>query len=807
MPTMTAPIKDTQLATCYHCGDPCDKEDIVVDDKHFCCQGCNMVYEILQENDLCNYYDLEKNPGISLKNLPADEQFAYLDSAEVVRQLLEFEGEDLQKLTLYIPAIHCSSCIWLLENLYQLKDGIKQSRVNFVKRQLTIGYDPASLSLRQVVELLASIGYEPHISLDNQQKDKQANPNRSLYIKIGVAGFSFGNIMLLSFPEYFGFEGLQDEAVQKFISYLNIGFALPVFFYCSSDYFLSAWSSLRRGFVNIDVPISLGILTLFGRSLYEILAQAGPGYLDSLAGLLFFLLIGKWFQQKTYDGLSFERDFKAYFPLGINKIIDGKITPLALNQVEVGDKLLIRNKELIPADSVLLSIEASIDYSFVTGESDPILRKKGNYLYAGGRLIGESAEVLVDKEVSQGYLTRLWNQDTFTKDNELHWQSMVDRIARYFTGIILFIAAATATYWYFVNPSVVVTAFTAVLIVACPCALALATPFTLGTAMSVFGRIKFYLKNASVIEKMSGITHVVFDKTGTITQNQKFEIRQVGQASAATLDAIYSLVSHSTHPLSRKLFHHLGGQQASLQPLSNWEEVEGKGLAGTYQGQPIKVGSAKYVGYQGSTQPQKNASTVYYDYNGEAGFFEIQNQLRPGFESLVQDLQSTYKLSLISGDHAGEREMLSRYFPEDTAMRFEQSPEDKLNYIRQLQNSGEKVLMIGDGLNDAGALKQSEVGVALTENISAFSPACDGILDANQFQRLGRFLRFARLSRHVIIASFAISFLYNVVGLSLAVAGLLEPVYAAILMPVSSITVVAFATVSIHGLAKWKKMI
>lgn len=792
---------------CYHCGDPCVPGEISLGDKSFCCDGCKMVYQILDENGLCNYYDLEATPGVKLKSVPADDQFSYLESTDIKKQLLDFQSETFEKLTLYIPAIHCSSCIWLLENSYRLQPGVRQSRVNFVKKQLTVGYDPTEISLRQLVEQLASLGYEPHISLHNGEEQRAAHPNRSLFIKIGVAGFSFGNIMLLSFPEYLGFDGPMDLEVRTFMSYLNIVFALPVIFYCSTDYFLSAWSGLRKGFINIDIPISIGILTLFGRSVYEIMAATGPGYLDSLGGLLFFLLIGKWFQQKTYEGLSFERDYKSYFPLGITRITGGATEAISLRQIVVGDTLLIRNREIIPSDSVLLSSHAQVDYSFVTGESEPVDKKKGAYLYAGGRLVGERIEVLVDKDVAQGYLTRLWNQDTFSKSDEGKWQSLVDQIARYFTGIILAIALATAIYWSFHDPSVMFTSFTAVLIVACPCALALATPFTLGTAMSAFGSRRFFLKNATIIEKLAGITHIVFDKTGTITEAGQSAIAQVGDLDHSGKELVYALVSQSTHPLSRKLFSHLAtGQGLTLHSVSHFEELEGKGLQGSVGGLKGRVGSAGFTGWQSAGSPLNGASRVYYSIDGQQGYFEIINDFREGLDELIGMLSNAYGLSLISGDHAAEEERLKSKFPVGTTLRFEQSPQDKLGYIQSLQARGEKVLMVGDGLNDAGALKQSEVGIALTENISSFSPACDGILEASRFSRLAAFMDFAKSSKGIIIASFVISFLYNIVGLSLAVTGLLEPVYAAILMPVSSITVVAFATLSIQLLTRIKKL-
>lgn len=278
---------NSNTPVCFHCGEHCEREHIVFEEKDFCCNGCKTVYEILNQNDLCVYYDLEKNPGISLKSKKFDDKYAYLDNDDISKLILDFINGDKAKVTFYIPSIHCSSCIWLLENMYKLTDGIEHSRVNFVKKEFSADFNPNVISVRKMVELLATLGYEPNISLEDSTLKDDKSINRSLYLKIGVAAFAFGNIMLLSFAEYFGFEGLE-PGIQRFMSYLNILLALPVVFYCASDYFRSAYAGLRQRYINIDVPISLGIIVLFVRSLYEIISMSGPGYLDSLAGLLFF---------------------------------------------------------------------------------------------------------------------------------------------------------------------------------------------------------------------------------------------------------------------------------------------------------------------------------------------------------------------------------------------------------------------------------------------------------------------------------------------------------------------------------------
>lgn len=803
--------KVEELKACYHCGDAIGRNDISYDGKDFCCHGCQTVYEILSQNDLCTYYDLDANPGISLKSKKFDDQYAYLDNEEIARLVLDYKDDQKAKATFFIPTIHCSSCIWLLENLYRLKEGVSYSRVNFVKKELQVDFEPSKIGLRELVELLAKLGYEPHISLDTEAGKKQRSLNRSLYLKIGIAFFCFGNIMLLSFPEYFGFEGLFDQHIKKFISYLNIALSLPVFFYCASDYYRSAWTGIRKGFVNIDIPISLGVIVLFGRSLYEILVLGQAGYLDSLAGLLFFLLVGRWFQDYTYQGLSFERDYRSYFPLAVNKKVQEGIQSVPVTQLKKGDEIQVRNEEVIPADCILLSEQANIDYSFVTGESEPVAKKKGDFIYAGGRQKGVLIELEVSKEVSQSYLTRLWNHDAFAKEDESKYEGIVNHFSKYFTTSVIALALLAFGYWYFQGEmSVAINALTAVLIVACPCALTLSAPFTLGNTMRVLGKVGLYLKNTSIIERFYKVNHIVFDKTGTITINQSTDIEYSGkQLQESELSKIGELVSNSTHPISQKLSQYLLQYVNEGDVLvKEYQEVSGKGVSGSIGGSLIKLGNSQFVDAQILNNGANETSPgVLVSINNEfKGRFSFQNTFRKGLREIVNKFVSAFKLSLVSGDNDNEKDRLSTIFPADSELLFNMSPADKLKYIQSLQQKSNTVLMLGDGLNDAGALKQANVGISVTEQIAQFTPASDAILAARSFTWLPQMMDFARSSRMIILLSFTISLLYNVVGLSFAMSGSLSPLFAAILMPLSSVTVVSFATIAVNINARIKKL-
>lgn len=783
--------KNTSLI-CYHCGQECPDDSIQADEKYFCCNGCKTVYEILNKNQLCNYYNFENNPGISPSTVH-DKKYDYLNEPDVIDKLVDFRDDKITSLTFYIPQMHCSSCIWLLENLYKLNSAIIHSKVNFVRKELSVRFLHDKISLKELVKLLASIGYEPQISLESVDTKKEKYANRHLYYKIGIAGFCFGNIMLFSFPEYFSID-IADSFLKRFFSYLNFFLALPVFFYSASDYFISAIKGLRKKVINIDVPISLGILVLFVRSSYEVLLDVGPGYFDSLAGLVFFLLIGKILQEKTYDALNFERDYKAYFPLSVTIKQNEIEKSIPVSKLMIGNRILIRKNEIIPADSVLINGEGIIDYSFVTGESHPVHKVSGEMIFAGGRQLGGAIELEVIKEVSQSYLTRLWNNDTFNKIGESYFTRFSNTVSKYFTIVVLLIAIISGAYWLSIDLPTAVHVFTSVLIVACPCALALSTPFTLGNAMRILGRNKFYLKNSSVIEEMAKVNKIVFDKTGTITESGKSDIIFEGKVlTPFEQKLIKSLVRSSTHPLSKRIYDSI--ETNEIFPVTKFEEKLGQGISAVIYGHEVKLGSAKYIGV-GSSENENLRTKIFLSIDDEVvGKFIIANSYREGIDKVIKNLSAKYDLSLLSGDNEGERTTLENFFGKDSDLNFRQSPEDKLIHIKELQSKGDKVLMLGDGLNDAGALSKSDVGIAVTDDISNFSPACDAILHGSELKKLPQFMQYAKDSIKVIRSSFVISFLYNVIGLTFAVNALLSPLIAAILMPLSSISVVTYATV------------
>lgn len=779
---------------CYHCGETCS-EIVTTDDKIFCCNGCKQVYLLLKENSLCNYYNLSENAGIKAKGKFTGNKFAYLEDDEIINKLVLFRSDCLTNISFSLPQIHCASCIFLLEKLHQINEGIIHSRVNFQKKEIFVSFNPQLISLREVAELLDFVGYEPSISLQDAVQNKKSNHSNKSIIKIGVAGFCFSNIMMLSFPEYFSGGSIEIAGLKNTFIWLNFILSLPVLFYSASSIFSSAFNGIRQKDINIDVPIALAILITFSRSYYEVITGTGAGYLDSGCGIIFFMLIGRWFQNKTYETLSFDRKYQSYFPLGVMVKKADKEISIPLNKLAVDDIMVIRNNELIPADAILMSKHANIDYSFVNGENSTHLSVIGDLVYAGGKQIGVSILLKAVKLPSQSYITELWNNSVFQKNKETK-DSFVHPWSRYFTLALFSVAILSSIYWWYVDASKILNVVTSVLIVACPCSLLLTSTFTFGNMLRVLGKHKLFLKNATVIESLSEVKHIVFDKTGTLNSQNNSSVTYFGiPLSQYENSVITSTAAQSTHTLSQSLYAYLNINPELEEQIDTYQEIPGSGIEAIADNRKVLLGSKDFVCKSDVSQPNESAEVHINIDNEYKGYFSIRHPYREGIFEMLDQLNSKYQIHILSGDNQAEEKYLRQMLGNNVPMIFRATPEDKLNYIKKLQQRGENVLMIGDGLNDAGALMQANVGIAVNDNNANFTPASDAIIDGETLVDLYHFMDYIKLNKKLVLAGFVFSILYNIIGLSFAVQSLLKPVIAAILMPISSISIVALAMI------------
>jgi Cu+-exporting ATPase len=701
--------------------------------------------------------------------------------------LVEYQDDHRYKVTISLPTIHCSSCIELLEDLPALQEGVLSCRINFERKKATIVAEK-TLPISILAQLLQDIGYTPQISVSEKVNEEAGKEQKTNLFKMVVAGFCFGNIMLFSLPHYLGLTIAGDLFFSKLFSALSIALAIPVLVYSGKEYLVSAYRSLTTGKAHLNIPIAIGMLTLFFWSLSEIWTQSGIGYLDSLAGLVFFLLIGKWFQSKVYDHVSYQRNLEEFIPMVVRKVdANGIETWARLDELEAGDVLLIKNEEVIPVKGILQSGTASIDYAFVTGEQDQESVEAGQLVFAGGCQKAGAIYIKIQAKPDLNELWSTWADQGGTKEYENHWTKGISKV---FTWSVIGIALAAGLLWFWVDVSKAVFVFCSVLIVACPCALALSAPFTYGNMLRVFAKNGFFFKEAEAIGVMSRVDHIVLDKTGTITKQGMAKVSFEGnRLTSHQRNQVASLTNQSQHPLSVQICKHLSVE--GFEAVTEFEELPGRGIQGIVGNQLVKMGSAAWLDVK---TMKATSSVVYVSIDGDVkGHFNIRTGFREGLENVLTALKQTVNISILSGDNASDKSALLQLFNRFSELKFGLKPQQKEDIIKDLKKE-ETVMMVGDGLNDSTAIRQGDLGIAITENLNGFYPASDAVLLGDQFSKFDRFQSLAHYSKKVLKVSLAFSLAYNLTGVAFAVSGLLTPIVAAILMPLSSITVVLLNT-------------
>jgi P-type Cu+ transporter len=773
-------------AVCHHCGDPCADDGVTTDAGTFCCTGCASVFALLQAHALTQFYACAPGAGVSQRagaSRPRD-RFTALDDPDVAQRFIESNDGTFVHATFSVPSLHCASCLWLLEQLWRFDEGIGRSEADLMRRTVRVAFRPDRTSLRAVAERLASLGYEPVLDAE-RPAGRMPAARRTLYLKLGLAGFAFGNMMLFSIPRYANGAPLE-PAFQGLFDTLNVLLAIPVLLYSASGFFASAWQALRVRAVTLDVPVALGLTVLFTRSLADIVTRSGEGYLDSFAGLVFFLLIGRLFQQAAFDRIAFDRTVRSFLPLSVRVLTDGRQTLTRLEDVAPGDVILVRPQEVVPADARLLDPRGRIDYAFVTGEQAPVTVGAEALVSAGGRVVGESLRLEVLRRVSHSRLAELWNHPVFS-ERPSHWiTTIANRFGHWFTvGAIGLAAIGFAAWWPDMRMAVQVA--TAVLIIACPCALTLAAPITLGTALTRLGQAGCYLKEGAVALDMSRVDTIAFDKTGTLTTAEALAVTERHGLRPPDWALVRRLAAESVHPVSRAL----AGREDVHGEVSNVGEAPGLGITGSVNGHAVAIGSAALVACAAHTPVEALPGRTHVAVDGRVGWVRLTAPERPGMAGAASGLAASFETWLLSGDDPSDAPRWRDAFGE--AMRFGLSPDDKLAAVRDRQQAGRRVLMVGDGLNDAGALAAADVGMAVSDDTACLVPACDVVIRGDQLPQLPGLLRYARRARHVILLCFAVSVIYNVLGIGLALGGYLTPLVTAILMPVSSLTVVGLS--------------
>lgn len=760
--------------SCYHCGEACDKERIVHQEKNYCCNGCLQARLLIDNSIQCSPDDENFNPQISNKR-----NWEELDIPSIAKRFIIYEDNQVKHIRFTLSNIHCASCVFVLEHLHKLEPGILKTEVFFAEKSIRIVLRK-DLSLSTVAKQLALVGYAPDIeTVESTSSENEKNRKFRLRALV-IAGFCFANIMLFSIPEYMDLELKNDPSFVYFFRTINVLLSLPVFLYSSLEFYRGTLSGLRNKFMHIDFPLVISLLVAYSRSVYEVLTNTGSGYFDSYSGIVFFMLVGRHFQDLRTDQLGFSKSFKSYFPIVVStkRGIHFKNIPLA--EVQENDEIEIHNHEVIPADGILLSNDAELDYAFVTGESDHKQVLAGTLVYAGARNCTGSIRIRVEKVMEDSHLGLLWNKEA-RKEENAERQSFTHVVAKWFTLFLMLMSFGAFFILFPTNADKAFRALTTALIVACPCALLLSHTFTTGTALRLLAQGKLLFKNSFVLDKLATLQAFYFDKTGTVTNTHEVRVTYTGEAlQPEEKNAFGEILAASLHPISQSLLASFPRKEG--QELSEFNETAGLGTSGKVNG----------IFFELKKSNDAHGTALWI--NGKwRGVFQLEFKIRDGLENALKQLKQQYKLGLLSGDTNADDIRMRKLFPFGSELVYNLSPAQKAEGIAKMEESI-RCAYIGDGLNDTGALQEASVGISVSDAHQRFTPAADILIPGEQLKNLPSLVNYAKACRRIVLLSFGLSLLYNVIGLSYALTGNLSPLVAAVLMPVSTFTIILFTT-------------
>ena len=749
------------------------------------------MFELLQAHEMCDYYSFASRAGTQQNTVVENSQdYEVLNNPAIASKFIEWTVGSTSRLRFFIPTMHCASCVWLLDQLHRFDSGIKSSSVNFIQKSVHVDIDPKVTSVASVAALLTSVGYAPALFAEgvtaSEEEARRINL-RGLYMRLGIAGFAFGNIMMFAVATYFagGVNGLTSQ-LHMFFSVCTILLTIPVLLYSAQPWFLNAYRGLRsvlfrKGGLrawNLDIPVALGMIAIVAKSFVDIVRGTGEGYLDSFTGLVFFLLIGRLVLHKTYDVISFDRTYRSFFPLSTRRDQLGVVSVVPIEEIRSGDILRLRNAEVIPTDCVLLDAVAYVDYSFVTGESRPVECLQGEHILAGGKNIGKEVRMSALQHVNHERLASLWERSKRTTRNTV-FNELSDRFGLLFTVTTLAIAFAGLIVWL-PDYGGALRVFASVLIIACPCALTIAAPITFGHAMGLLGKRGIYLRSPMTIAELLDVDVIVFDKTGTLTTAHGDLDFRAFDATEVERQYIRALAKHSTHPMSRAMAEHI--KQNHEYDCTVVEEFPGQGIRGIINGVPVLIGRCEFVQCN-SAEPGTHCSVD--------GRYVGSITLKPVQRFATVSNANQHELVLLSGDTSRDASAFEPMF--GTNMWFSQSPTEKVERVREIQRGGKRVLMVGDGLNDASAFNAADVSIAVSDRTSTLAPASDVVVNGDNVVNVGTLLRYASSMRTVVWICFVFTVFYNILGFTLAVQGVLSPVITAVLMPISNLVVIGIS--------------
>ncbi|NVK18985.1 MAG: cadmium-translocating P-type ATPase [Methylocystaceae bacterium] len=762
--------------TCLHCGDPIPP--LSDGAEGFCCKGCEGAYNLINGLGLKTYYE-RRTLDPDVKALRPDDDAAQIDyRAHII------EEDGINTLYLMVEGIHCAACVWLIETALAKQETVDQARVNMSTRRLVLKWHGDKIDPNRLVSVITGLGYrlvpyDPNLlNTENQKREKE------LLRAMAVAGFATANVMLFSVSVWAGYSQGMMQSTRDLMHWLSALVALPAIAYAGRPFYRSALTALRSGRSNMDVPISMAVVLTAGMSLFQVISGEEHAYFDSAISLLFFLLIGRYLDRRARGRAR----GAAEHLLGLNAVAvtvldeNGSQSLLPPDQVKDGMIVLSTAGERIAVDGVIIDGQSDIDTSLISGESVPVTAKADDRVFAGTTNLSGALKIKVTATGESTLLAEIVRLMEEAEAGRANYVAIADRVARHYGPIVNVLSLGTFIYWCFIAGApwhdALLNAI-AVLIITCPCALALAVPVVQVIASGRLMRQGILVKTGTALERFAQVKHVVFDKTGTLTLGRA-ELVNRDEIDPETLHLAASIAAASKHPLSRALCRAFG----PVAVKSGVEEVPGNGLVW----QDVRLGSRAWCGDKNA--PISMGPELWLARDGQDSVcLKFADHLRADAKDVVNGLKAQgYGVHLLSGDRIEPVEKVAKDLSLDD-WKAQCSPKDKCDALEGL----DKPLMVGDGLNDAPALAAAHVSLSPSTAIDVSQTAADAVFQGDRLKAVLEVLGVAKKAESLVKQNFALAFLYNSVTIPLAVAGFVTPLIAAVAMSTSSLVVIANA--------------
>jgi Cu2+-exporting ATPase len=786
--------------SCTHCGLPVPAGLVVPDAEHqFCCSGCHLAYDVIQGFGLQRYYDVRRR--IDAPAQPARSSgrgFGEFDDPTFLGLYGQSRPDGLSSIDLYLEGVHCAACVWLVERTPLVLAGVAECRLDIGRSLASVSWDPEQVPLSKIARFLDAIGYPPHPYHGVETREMERRSDRSLLIKIAVAGAVAGNIMLLAFALYGGYFHGIEEQYHRLFRWTSMVLALPSVLWCANPFYRGAWGSMRTRTLHMDVPITVGILAGFIWGVHNTVVGRGEIYFDSVTVLIFLLLVGRFVQRRQQRTAARATEMLfSLAPRTARLVEDGNVREVPVAALAAGDLVELRAGDSVPADGVVEAGESSLDLSLLTGESRPVAARPGDPIHAGTVNLGGRLEVRVrttGEDTRVGRILRLVEEHARRRAPVVR---LADRISGWFVAAVLTLATITLLLWLRIDPGQAVDNAIALLIVSCPCALGLATPLAVAAAIGQAARSGILIKGGDALEQLARTGRMFLDKTGTITEGRLRLIRWVGNDDLRT--AVAALEADSLHPIAVALVDGLDDDGTSH--IEQVRHHPGQGVSGVRHGRALIVGSPAFVSTSGvvldgtwrgviDDTVAGGLTPVVVAVDGQvAAVAALGDAIRSDARSTLAQIEGLgWQVEVLSGDHQGT---VNSLLPKIglTQGRGGASPEAKAELVAAAA-AQDRVVMVGDGVNDAAALAAADVGVGVHGGAEAALAAADVYLGEPGLSPIADLLVGSRRTLGVIRRNLVFSLAYNVVAVSLAMTGHMHPLLAAILMPLSSITVV-----------------